>query len=1226
MPQSRVSRFFRRLAGLSLPEPGDMAVVEELTGSAPYFWAASALEHLNGRPLYFITENNEQAEQGQVYFQSAARILGLELPEDGALAYPDYECSSLFDFTPLSETQTEQIQRTQQALLEGRARIVFMPYRALFRRTLGRELTQAARLQLRAAQQKAAERFPQATDSADPAELARLLAEFGYKHANTVVAKGQFARRGGIVDIFPFTSYYPVRLDFFGDEIESIKSFDPASQRSVQRVDGATILPADPAQRVLSQPYALDAVEGHLKRYRREMGRSLNESARRSLEEAVAHDLDCIREGRSFPRQGFYVELAGARNETILHFADPPPLLVFLEDTLIENETRSYRRFWESRFADWRESGLAFTYFSDYYVFPEEPLPEWLKRPGRLTEDLNLELNEIPRALLYSFQAPEEEGRDKRVSAGLGELSTSTYTTTGIADSIKSSRQKHLVVSQFARRISELLSEAGAEAKVCAGLLPRGFAVPGPEGAAVVTDLEIFGELTEVARAPARTYQRGFVERETDLRPGDYVVHIDYGIGRFSALKDLEVKGITRTYVELGYAGGDKLFVPADQLDRLKPYRAAGAAKLSSLQRETWRKTKERVRQDVLRYAKKLFRLYRQRRLHPGFAFKRDEWMAEFAEGFPYELTPDQAEAWEAVRRDMESPKAMDRLVCGEVGFGKTEIALRAAFKACLSGKQTLMLCPTTILADQHYNTFTRRFKPFPFRVELLSRFKTPAEQRRILEDFSAGRIDVVIATHRALGKDVEPAELGLLIVDEEQRFGVKQKEALKMRFPDLDVLTLTATPIPRTLRLSLLGLMDVSLLGTPPPQRKAVKTYVGEYNENLVRDAILKELGRGGQVYFLHNRVQDLHAVEKRLKEILPGVSIGVAHGKLPEKRLEEMMDAFGMGAFKILLATTIIENGLDIPTVNTLIVDRAEILGLAQMHQLRGRVGRSHVKAYAYLFHSPQAVLTDEARERLRAIYNYAYLGAGYEIAQQDLLIRGAGTILGTDQSGAIELVGMDYYLELLCEAVEKIKELPEEFVDTGEIAWEKERQAVQVDLPLACFIPEDYMSDTTLRMRIYRRIAECEGADEIASLREEMRDRFGEPPASVENLFYVQRVKLACRDAGIHRISYIPAQQKLSLVFAAPDVRPWLQKLIMLDSRVRIVQGSASRPPKTSRGPGRYSVSDLASSSAQSLPPGEHLEAGIPLNEQFSDQVRDLLGRIVRLAQEADENGED
>ncbi len=856
---------------MSLPEAGQTVAIEELTGCAPYFWAAASLEHIHDRPVFFLTENNEQAEQALVYFQAPAKVLELDLEEDAALVYPDYECSSLLDYTPLTETQTEQMQQAQQALLSGRARIVFMPYRALFRRTLSRELVQATRLALRSAEPENRQLFPQATENVSPVELARLLTEFGYQHSTVVSVKGQFARRGGILDVFPFSSYYPVRLDFFGDEIESVKSFDPVTQRSVKPIGGTTILPASVAQRVLAQPYALDIIAGHRGRFRREYATRLSENARKMIENTVEEDLAAIREGRTFPRQEFYVELAGSRNETILHFTDRPPLLVFPEDALIETETRSYRRFWESRFADWQENGLTFTSLSDYYIFPEQPLPKWLGNPDQFREDTGLDLGKIPRALLYGYQATTENAYDRRISVGLSEVASSGYSTTQLSETVRSRGVPHLFISQFARRIQELLPEAGAEADVSQGLLPRGFALPGENATVVITDLEIFGELAEVARKPAHRYTHGFVEHETELTPGDHVVHIDYGIGRFIALKDLEIKSIMRTYVEIEYAGGDKLFVPVDQLDRLKPYRAAGAAKLSSLHRETWSKTKERVRQDVLRYAKELFKLYRQRKMHEGFSHANHEWMDEFADGFPYELTPDQQEAWEAVRRDMESSKVMDRLICGEVGFGKTEIALRAAFKASLSGRQALMLCPTTILADQHYNTFTRRFKPFPFRIELLSRFKSAAEQKAILTEAEAGRVDVVIATHRALGKDVLFANLGLLIIDEEQRFGVRQKEALKMRFPQIDVLTLTATPIPRTLRLSLLGLMDVSLVETPPPQRKAIKTYVGEYNDHLVRDAILKEIGRGGQVYLLHNRVRDLHIVEKHLKELVP-------------------------------------------------------------------------------------------------------------------------------------------------------------------------------------------------------------------------------------------------------------------------------------------------------------------------------------------------------------------
>jgi transcription-repair coupling factor (superfamily II helicase) len=1202
--RTQLAAHFGQLAAQSLPQPGGVCAVEGLTGCAPYLWLSAVLARTE-RPVFFITENNDQAEQALVYFQSAARLSGLDIAEDGAVLYQDFECSSLLDFTPLTEAQKEQVLKAQRGLLAGEARAVFLPYRALFRRTVGREIIQSSSLVLRA------------RDEMPLGELTELLVDYGYEPRTTVTAKGEMARRGGLVDVFPFGSYYPVRLDFFGDEIESIKSFDPATQRSVEAVDEIEILPASPAKRILAQPYALDAIHSHLRRYRREKASAAGESGLQTLEAAIAEDLEAIKDGRITPRQEFYLELAGGRGETILHFAETPPLLVFLEHALLENETRSYRRFWESRFRDWHENGLTFTYFSDYYTFPDKPLPQWLRAPGALSEELGLDFAQYPAVFLYAFQSGDERtAYDEVATADLERLPPGAYTTGEMAKTIGESPAHHLVMSQFARRISEILEEAGARAEVLPGLLPQGFTLTeGGAEIALVTDVEVFGELAEVVRKPAKRYTREYVRHEGELNPGDFVVHIDYGIGRFAALKELEAKGVQRMYVELEYADGDRLYVPVDQLDRLRPYRAAGQAKLSSLQRDTWHRTKQKVQQDVLMYARKLFKLYRSRRTQEGFAYRKNDWMEDFTEGFPYELTPDQFEAWEAVKRDLESAKAMDRLICGEVGFGKTEIALRAAFKACLSGKQVLMLCPTTILASQHHHTFTQRFRPFPFTVELLSRFRKPAEQKQIVEAAAAGKVDVLISTHRCLSKDVEFANLGLLVVDEEQRFGVKQKEALKMRFPQIDVLTLTATPIPRTLRLSLLGLMDVSLLETPPPLRKAVKTYVGEYNESIVRDAILKETGRGGQVYFLHNRVQDIHVVAKHLQELVPGLKVGVAHGQLPEKRLEEMMDAFGMGAFQVLLATTIIENGLDIPTVNTLIVDRGEILGLAQMHQLRGRVGRSHQKAYSYFFHSPQSVLTDEARDRLRAIYNYAYLGAGYEIAQQDLLIRGAGTILGTDQSGSIELVGMDYYLELLTEAVERLKELPDDFGGEGAVQWESDLKGVQVDLPLACFIPEDYIADMPLRLRIYQRIAEAKTDEEVLALQEELEDRFGALPPTVENLFHVQDLKLLCRAIGVQQISYLPAQAKLTLAFGADEPRPWLRKLALLDSRVSTVLGNGGG--RAARGPGRHSVSDGgARSSTAALPPGEHITARIPKDARFLEEVRELLERIQKL----------
>lgn len=1215
-----LAEYFGNLMGISRPEPGEIMAVEDLAGSAVYFWLAMLAQE-EVRPIFVVTENNEQAEASQVYFQTALQTLSGKVPVGAFLFYPDFEPSNLFGYEALSAELKEQMSRTQQALLADTARVVFLPCKALFRRTLGKELVRGSRLDLAATRTAEAGHANGATTEIDLDDLCERLVEFAYEPREIVTAKGQFARRGGIVDVFPFGSDHPVRLDFFGNEIEEIRSIDPMTQRGMRPVDDVVILPASTARRLLRQPWVLSSLQGQLAAYEREVKGVIAETALATLMRTAQADLRVIAEGGLPLRAGFYAEAAGMRNDTVVSFASRPPTVVFLEPALIENEARSYRRFWEARVAEWRASGLTFTNFSDYYRFPEKPLPLWLDAISEVASQLNWPEGEYAFMLAHSFKAGDAGLASRMVSAGLENLQLSPYSTRQITDTIKHSAARYFIVSQFSQRIAEILDEGGAEAEVHQGNLPRGFALPRENSELVlVTDLEIFGELGEVARKPVRHYRSDALSSTTELKPGDSVVHIDYGIGRFVALKQMEAKGALRTYLELNYAGGDKLFVPVDQLDRLKPYRAAGKPRLSSLTRESWQRVKDKVRHDVLQYALRLLKLYRQRKVTAGYRFEvGSRWLEEFIQGFPYELTPDQAEAWKTVERDMESPRVMDRLICGEVGFGKTEIAMRAAFKACTSGKQVLMLCPTTILADQHYHTFLRRFRPFPFRVEILSRFQEPVKQHKIVEAVAAGLVDVVIATHRALSRDVQFKNLGLLIIDEEQRFGVRQKEKLKLRYPQIDVITLTATPIPRTLRLSLLGLMDISLLETPPPERKAVKTYVGEWNEYLVKDAILKELSRGGQVYFLHNRVRDIQRVARHLQELMPELKVGVAHGQLPERRLEEMMDAFNIGAFNLLLATTIIENGLDIPRVNTLIVDCAEILGLAQMHQLRGRVGRSQLKAYAYFFHSPHSALTDEAKERLRAIYNYAYLGAGYEIAQQDLMIRGAGTILGTDQSGTIELVGMDYYLDLLTEAVEKLKELPEEFIDRGEISWRKEEAAVQVDLPLACYIPEGYVADTPLRMQLYQRIAAAEDEDSLQAMREEFTDRFGAPPLEVENLFYVIRVKHAARSVGISRVSYIPAQHRLTLHFAGLSATQGQQRDAGVSARAHgpslSLRGSRSKSNlvlREKRWLRKLPLLDSRVSEVSDQAVAVEIEQG----SDFKEEVLALLERITRL----------
>jgi len=1132
----RFKEFFSQLADDCIGSLSEPFALEELAGSSVYFWLAE-LSSSTKNTIFFVTENNETAQSALSYFEMAKAILGSEhLPK--AFFYPDPEPRNLLEYSPGDELREAQGVVQNALLYEDRA-IVFCSASALFRRTIGAKNLRGSRLCLASASSENAG-SGEFVSRISIDELCERLVAFGYAPESIVTRKGEFARRGGIVDVFPFGSYYPVRVDFFGEEIEEIKSFDPLTQKSVKSVSSVTILPKLSSLGAISIDEVVEAIEERFSEYKAQMAGKIAQSALYLISETIKGDLLALKEGTDTPRAEFYLEFAQLCDEFIFDFPRLGSLLIFYEPPLIENETASMKRFWQARFSDWRQNGLTFADFSDYYALPTAPIERFLgeERAQNLGETTRLATH--PSILVYSLKAPE--GLSLRLASAkvcpVQMARSAGHTFRDIAQTLSDTASAHIIVSQFSGRVKEILEGAQAEARVFHGSLPRGFLLAREgERVALVTDLELFGELVEPSRPEPRTWKTDAIKSERELNPGDYVVHIDYGIGRFAGLTEKESKNVRRVYAEIDYADGEKLFVPVDQVDRLKLYRASGAPKLSSLtQVPSWKKTKEKARKDVLKYALKLLRLYRQRKVDKGYSFQKGgKWMEEFIEGFPYELTPDQKEAWEAVQRDMESPKVMDRLICGEVGFGKTEIALRAAFKACLNGRQALMLCPTTILAEQHYFTFLRRFKPFPFRVEMLSRFHPPSVQRKIVEGVRSGEVDVLISTHRGLSKDVEFPRLGLLIIDEEQRFGVKQKEELKLRYRNIDVLSLTATPIPRTLRMSMVGLMDISLIETPPPERKPVKTYVGEWNEALMKDAVLKELSRGGQVYFLHNRILDIESVARRIEKLIPEAKLGIVHGRLPERKLEEVMDAFSRGEFDLLLATTIIENGLDIPRVNTLIVDAAENLGLAQMHQLRGRVGRSSLKAYSYFFHSPFKALNEDAKERLRAIYSCAYLGAGYEIAQQDLLIRGAGTILGTEQSGTVELVGLDYYFELLGDAVEKLKEMPEEFVDRGEITWEEDAMSVQVDLPLSCYIPEGYIRDTPLRMKFYKRIASAKSKEELDSIREEMTDRFGKLSPEAENLFYIIALKQEGKLAGISAISYIPASRKLILEFS-------------------------------------------------------------------------------------------
>ncbi|MBV9230082.1 MAG: transcription-repair coupling factor, partial [Chloroflexi bacterium] len=696
-------------------------------------------------------------------------------------------------------------------------------------------------------------------------------------------------------------------------------------------------------------------------------------------------------------------------------------------------------------------------------------------------------------------------------------------------------RERVVIVTAQARRMAEVLSDESilreATIHVSPGTNINQLPEPGTltliqgqlmEGwqsrslaLSIYTDTEIFGW----------SKRRGVQRRKpvtpasflAEVNPGDYVVHQEHGIGRFEGLVRLNLTGVEREYLLIHYAGTDKLYIPTDQLDRVTRYIGMGESvpALSKLGTTEWTRAKSKVKENVQDIARDLLRLYGAREAAPGHAFPPDSeqpWLQELEDAFAFEETPDQARAIEEVKADMERPRPMDRLVCGDVGYGKTEVALRAAFKAVLDQRQVAILVPTTVLALQHYNNFKERLKAYPVRVELLSRFRSDKEQKQILEDLAFGKVDIVIGTHRLLQKDVVFFNLGLLIVDEEQRFGVAHKERLKQMRTEIDVLTMTATPIPRTLHMSLVNLRDMSVIETPPQERLPIRTTIREYDENLIREAILREIDRGGQVFFVHNRVQGIQMIAQKLQRLIPEARIAVGHGQMNEEQLERVMVGFANGEYDVLVSTTIIENGLDIPNANTIIVNNAAYFGLSQLYQLRGRVGRATHQAYAYFFYGKDAKLTPIQEKRLRAIFEATELGAGFRIAMKDLEIRGAGNLLGAEQSGFMNSVGFDLYCKLLAEAVQELQGKQAEAGTPG----------ATVDLPLDAYLPDEYIGDRTLKVNFYQRLANLTQAEQVEAMAAEMSDRFGVLPKPVENLLAMVRLKVEAAQSGYESVA--------------------------------------------------------------------------------------------------------
>jgi transcription-repair coupling factor (superfamily II helicase) len=945
--------------------------------------------------------------------------------------------------------------------------------------------------------------------------------ELGYQVADTVIEAGQISRRGGILDIWVPAEPLPSRLDFFGDEIETIRRFDPASQRTITKLESILVTPA--REFIVSE-------DSHF-----------------------AHPQAGVPEASEF-----HLPLIHANTASLLDYL-PPSSLVLVDDlSMVESMVSEVEEQAVKFRQECMEEG---TLSADFPV----PYISWSELFDNLQSQVWFELghstepDQTPSSNLAALF-----GHGQRFGGHLKPF------VEYLADIVESGAPV-VIVSRQSERLHEMWDESSHGLSSNEYLLfieaslSEGFILGDLH---LITDSEIFGW----ERPQPRARQKPAVEAPeaifADLRQGDLVVHIDHGIGRYAGLVQRTLEGHEREFLAVEYEGGDMVFVPVHQADRLTRYIGSdgGIPSLSRLGGADWTSTKSRVREAVQQIAEELLDLYARRQISQGYAFKPDTiWQKELEDSFPYVETADQSQAITDIKRDMESPRPMDRLLCGDVGYGKTEVALRAAFKAVMDGRQVAILVPTTVLAQQHYETFKQRLAAFPVTVEMLSRFRTQREQTEILLALLLGKVDIIIGTHRLISQDVEFKDLGLVIIDEEQRFGVTHKEHLKKLRTEVDVLTLTATPIPRTLYMALTGVRDISNLNTPPEERLPIITHVGPYSPRLARQAILRELERGGQIFFVHNRVQTIYAMKMHLEKLVPEARIGIGHGQMPETELAGMMHKFNEDEIDILLSTTIIESGLDIPNANTLIVDRADTFGLAQLYQLRGRVGRGAVRAYAYFFRHRKKPPTFDGQERLEVIAENSQLGAGYSIAMRDLEIRGAGELLGTRQSGHIASVGFHLYTRMLAAAVKALRRAATAAMESGKPEGAQAlaaltqlpasvfdidiKEPVTVDLPLAVGIPRTYISNQDLRLRLYRRLASLRDEAEIDALAAEFGDRFGPFPEMVQNLFYQMRVKIRADSAGLTSVSAeggqlvlrFPALSERMAVRTLPDLGP-------------------------------------------------------------------------------------
>lgn len=1086
-----------------LKKDNSSQLIHGLTEGQKSFWIGATAANIN-KPLLIITES-----------AASAKDLMIDLA--------NYYNKNEIDFLPSRETMfhgvyakshevTDERVKVLTRLIHNKIKCLVVSSETLMQKLLPREIFHKAHLHIKVG------------NSFSHEKLIDKLVFLGFERVDLVQGVGQFSVRGDIFDIFPSQYDNAIRIEFFDDEIEVIKYLDPVSQRSH---GGIQELLVPPAREILVDEHMRNFAVQKISKYGEEYVSRLLARGKRSTARKIKELID---EWSGYLKNNLWNAdldklqpfLYEKQNSLMDYFCDEP-ILVMVEPMRVLETFKRNEQEKAAHLTELINIGKAVPALKENDFETEEIKKTLENKKVIYLSALPREIPDTKLSNVISFTGktiPSFFGKIKILQDELKAWKKRGYTVVLTVSSLE--RAKRLKDYLWDEKI-ELpiidnleMEKVIGKAFITLGSLTKGFEIPMLK-LAVISDEELFGRRKH--SRVLKTYKEGTkITHHGELKPGDFVVHVQHGIGKYLGIEQLKIGGIYRDYLNIQYLGQDRLYLPTDQVSLIQKYVGAEGhrPKLHKLGGTDWQKVKTRVKESVQEMAKQLLELYATRETIEGHAFSLDDNMIEiFEDAFPYTETPDQLKAIEEVKKDMESKKPMDRLICGDVGYGKTEVALRAAFKAVQDSKQVAVLVPTTVLAHQHYNTFVERFADFPVTIDTLSRFRTPKEQKKVIADLKAGKIDIIIGTHRLLSKDIVFRDLGLLIVDEEQRFGVSHKEKIKQLKKNVDVLTLTATPIPRTMHMALAGVRDMSIIETPPENRYPVQTYVIEYSENLIKDAIRKELDRDGQVYYLHNKIEDIDKVKLSLEKLVPDATIGVVHGRMKEDFLEQEMLRFVKGEYQVLLCTTIIENGLDISNVNTLIVDEADKLGLSQLYQIRGRVGRTNRIAYAYFTYRKNKVLNQQAEKRLAAIREFTELGSGFKIAKRDMEIRGAGNILGPEQHGHMLAVGFDFYCRLLEDAVKALK---------GREEKTKEEENLEIEINVSAYISNKYVPDSSQVMDIYQELAACKNLEEVRTIEESLLDRFGNMPVETNNLIRLTYIKVLAKKLSVINIKQV------------------------------------------------------------------------------------------------------